>query len=916
MSTYLEEILKKLGWEDGFQIPVANAENQQLEEEVARLTLQKLKAKTQFETSTVKLENIEHHIKYISTESEQTQNLITVHAQQLQADEHRLKTHEAQKNKYDHDIRECEKKTAEIKERQKAKRAQLERCAKKLNTLKSETEWDTEALKAWEESLQKRDDDNELIKKFSKQDYRKYNELEAKRQNLELEFASRKQTIQKMVCDLTNYERMLERTGKIMKQQVEERNALIQQWKDSVKILQQRDNDIDHTQTQILETQEIIEKEQEKLQEHKQFHENELKNNNDLEHEKQQLNYLNSKLRRELHELSQYTLLLHSQADTVRRQMVHIAHQLEKERKNKKTIHEKIANTQDKIENIKIRANALREKNEAIKKSAMSADERTRQLEKLIDYEQKQQNALQSDCELLQNIFFRVQQELQEQFSIGKMRDLDINGVVNNINHLRKHNDDQRKALGKRKEDAYELDYKIDEVQRKILIKENVIHNEFTEELEIKLLELENTMGERAEIKNMLKDQVNKIRDDMRRLTSAIVADQSQLVVLKDKMQHQNLSYEGGQKQLQTLKASIQEKQVEENILRLRVNQLNKAMKKEEKSIYSMKKFKLTLEQATQERLIEISTNKDILLVKRRNLSEDKGRLKCDIAERRIKLEQFQKKYDITLMTMGKDEDGQTLSITHFKIKNAQEKFLLQQEGDELDIKIKTAEKEILAMENTLKVVNLTNAAFKQSLSAVEEEGTEIQEMKVLENQLLMVNDVLRANRKKLAEKRQEVEEVKAMLKDLEIRITQDREKQVDLEEEYLKVQREKAQKEEKVKRAENCLKQVEKKLHRKQREKYDRDLEIRQLYNANLNAMHRLVEMSIRYQEVAPLITRYTIEYEIKLPEKRTLSGHTESTRSIQTCSSTESETKSVSDTDSGSQVSSIAKVVITFKA
>ena len=87
----------------------------------------------------------------------------------------------------------------------------------------------------------------------------------------------------------------------------------------------------------------------------------------------------------------------------------------------------------------------------------MSADERTRQLEKLIDYEQKQQNALQSDCELLQNIFFRVQQELQEQFSIGKMRDLDINGVVNNINHLRKHNDDQRKALGKRKEDAYEL---------------------------------------------------------------------------------------------------------------------------------------------------------------------------------------------------------------------------------------------------------------------------------------------------------------------------------------------------------------------------------------------------------------------------------------------------------------------------
>jgi chromosome segregation ATPase len=276
--------------------------------------------------------------------------------------------------------------------------------------------------------------------------------------------------------------------------------------------------------------------------------------------------------------------------------------------------------------------------------------------------------------------------------------------------------------------------------------------------LEARLIELENKMGEHAEIKNLLKDQVNKIRDDMRRLTTAIVADQSQLGLLKDKLQSQNLSFEGGQKQLQALKNSIQENQVEENILRLRVDQLNKAMKKEEKSIYTMQKFKLTLEQATQERIIEIETNKDILLAKRRNLNEDRGRLKCDIVERRIRLEQFKKKYDIILTSLGKDEDGQPLSVTYFKIKNAQEKFLLQQEGDELDTKIKKAEKEILAMENTLKVVNLTNAAFKQSLGAVEDEGKEMHEMKMLENQMLLVNDVLRENRKKVTAKRQELE--------------------------------------------------------------------------------------------------------------------------------------------------------------
>lgn len=110
-------------------------------------------------------------------------------------------------------------------------------------------------------------------------------------------------------------------------------------------------------------------------------------------------------------------------------------------------------------------------------------------------------------------------------------------------------------------------------------------------------------------------------------------------------------------------------------------------------------------------------------MAKKRNLSEDKSRLKCDIGERRIKLDQFRKKYDITLSSLGKDDDGQTYTVTHFKIKNAQEKYFLQKQGDELEAKIKKAEQEIIAMENTLKVVNLTNAAFKQSLSAVEDDG-------------------------------------------------------------------------------------------------------------------------------------------------------------------------------------------------
>lgn len=82
-----------------------------------------------------------------------------------------------------------------------------------MDRIKQETGWDIEALKAWEETLKKRDDDNELIKKFSKEDERKFNDLEARRQVLQVEFDSKTTTVNKMVCDLHSCEMIIERTG-------------------------------------------------------------------------------------------------------------------------------------------------------------------------------------------------------------------------------------------------------------------------------------------------------------------------------------------------------------------------------------------------------------------------------------------------------------------------------------------------------------------------------------------------------------------------------------------------------------------------------------------------------------------------------------------------------------------------------
>lgn len=70
---YLEDMLKKLGWDNGFQIPVANAENQALEQELARLSLYKIKARAALDGSLARLANLKDHVKFVHQENEQTQ---------------------------------------------------------------------------------------------------------------------------------------------------------------------------------------------------------------------------------------------------------------------------------------------------------------------------------------------------------------------------------------------------------------------------------------------------------------------------------------------------------------------------------------------------------------------------------------------------------------------------------------------------------------------------------------------------------------------------------------------------------------------------------------------------------------------------------------------------------------------------
>lgn len=100
-----------------------------------------------------------------------------------------------------------------------------------------------------------------------------------------------------------------------MKQLFLEREALTFQWKEAIKMMQQRDNDVTNMQEQIVTTLEAIQKKEEKLLEENNFLNNEQRNNRDLELELQKVNAINSRTRNDLNELTQHMLFLNSEVN-------------------------------------------------------------------------------------------------------------------------------------------------------------------------------------------------------------------------------------------------------------------------------------------------------------------------------------------------------------------------------------------------------------------------------------------------------------------------------------------------------------------------------------------------------------------------------------------------------------------------
>merc|ERR1711953_1557213 len=203
-----------------------------------------------------------------------------------------------------------------------------------------------------------------------------------------------------------------------------------------------------------------------------------------------------------------------------------------------------------------------------------------------------------------------------------------------------------------------------------------------------------------------------------------------------------------------------EESLMQHDILRLEVKRLKQQLNSKGENLYSLENRKQQLQISMEEREKEVEVHTEVLKTQLRAAQEERHKSAVELAERKSKIYNLKMKYENVVSKVKKEEGEEQHSQAHYVIKAAQEKEELQRKGDELDDKIRRAEREIRALENTLGHFVTRNRKYKENFQTANQQNqTELEEKQMLEEQSRAANEVLFKKKKQLSALEREEQE-------------------------------------------------------------------------------------------------------------------------------------------------------------
>ncbi|CAH8524835.1 unnamed protein product [Schistosoma bovis] len=278
---------------------------------------------------------------------------------------------------------------------------------------------------------------------------------------------------------------------------------------------------------------------------------------------------------------------------------------------------------------------------------------------------------------------------------------------------------------------------------------QNVEQCEF---MENKINELTKELNERNNTVNLLTNQLRNLSRELHRIKREHELLYNKNDLLHNQLNTNELEMDIMLKEKEKETCNLQKLLIEKNLKKLQVNKLTKIYEQYTNKRYDLQKANCELNSTIKERTEQINLHQIMLNKQIKINTTENSQLNIEIQERKSKVDKLIKRYEIITALMAPPEGEETRNQAYYIIRAAQDKELLQRKGDILDNEIRTLEQEIVALENTLALMNGCNTVYRMSYSQLPNDAEEIKQQTELNEQIRVLNIKSRYDQSRLKE--------------------------------------------------------------------------------------------------------------------------------------------------------------------
>uniref|UniRef100_A0A8B9HS65 Coiled-coil domain-containing protein 39 n=1 Tax=Astyanax mexicanus TaxID=7994 RepID=A0A8B9HS65_ASTMX len=278
-------VLSEIAWDDGFAIPVANARNKALEEELQRKLKKKANIENELSQHEDRISAMTEHMKDVKQELSHTQALCMAREKEEESEMHFKALAEREMGRLRQELAQLENELGSLRERKNTRENNIFKATRRIEELKSRLNWDQQALDTWLEESARKDEDTMAIIKYAHQDESRIRELTLSIERLTQEANQKRKTLDNQLTETIMTQVAVDKTTEIFRQANLERQELIHQWENTIEQMRKRDQEMQQCALMLAESNHEIREREALIKEKKNFLSGEVENNKECERE-------------------------------------------------------------------------------------------------------------------------------------------------------------------------------------------------------------------------------------------------------------------------------------------------------------------------------------------------------------------------------------------------------------------------------------------------------------------------------------------------------------------------------------------------------------------------------------------------------------------------------------------------------